>query len=112
MKRRPLFNIPFHLRHVTTVIKSLIKKPKLYHCELANYRHNSNLPFMSKKFIEVTFTFKILKLCLLNCAPSCKKIISMKNFSQVFGPTIAQKLHLLKLQITCFLRQTKAASHC
>ncbi len=27
----------------------------------------------------------------------------MKNFSQVLGPAIAQKLHLLKLQMTCFL---------
>ncbi len=35
----------------------------------------------------------------------------MKNFSQVLGPVIAQKLHLLKLQMTYFLRQTKAASH-
>ncbi len=34
------------------------------------------------------------------------------NFSQVLGPTIAQKLHLLKLQVTCFLRQTKATPHC
>ncbi len=34
----------------------------------------------------------------------------MKNFSQVLGPAIAQKLHLLKLQMICFLRQTKAAS--
>ncbi len=33
-------------------------------------------------------------------------------FSQVSGPAIAQKLHLLKLQMTCFLRQTKAASRC
>ncbi len=39
-----------------------------------------------------------------------QKIISMKNFSQVSGLTIAQKLHLLKLQMICFLRQTKAAS--
>ncbi len=31
----------------------------------------------------------------------------MKNFSQVLGPVIAQKLHLLKLQMTYFLRQTK-----
>ncbi len=35
----------------------------------------------------------------------------MKNFSQVLGPTIAQKLHLLKLQMTYYLRQTKVASH-
>ncbi len=41
-----------------------------------------------------------------------KKKISMKNFNQVLGPNIAQKMHLLKLQMTCFLRQTKAASHC
>ncbi len=27
----------------------------------------------------------------------------MKNFSQVLGPTIAQKMRLLKLQMTCFL---------
>ncbi len=40
----------------------------------------------------------------------CKKIISMKNFSQVLDPAIAQKLLLLKLQMTCFLHQTKAAS--
>ncbi len=40
------------------------------------------------------------------------KMISMKNFSQVSGPAIAQKLHLLKLQMTCFLRQIKAASRC
>ncbi len=45
-------------------------------------------------------------------ARNWKKMISMKNFSQVLGPTIAQKLHLLKLQMTCFLRQTKAASRC
>ncbi len=38
-----------------------------------------------------------------------KKMISMKNFSQVLGP-IAQKLLLLKLQMTYFWRQTKAAS--
>ncbi len=31
---------------------------------------------------------------------SLLKIISMKNFSQVLGPTIAQNLLLLKLQIT------------
>ncbi len=35
---------PFNL----TVIKPLIKKPKLDPCELANYRPISNLPFMSK----------------------------------------------------------------
>ncbi len=36
----------------------------------------------------------------------------LKNFSQVLGSAIAQKLHLLKLQMTYFMRQTKAASHC
>ncbi|KAI2645443.1 hypothetical protein H4Q32_026976 [Labeo rohita] len=39
-------------------------------------------------------------------------MISMKNFSQVSGPITAQKLHLLKSLMTCFLCQTKAASHC
>ncbi len=28
----------------------------------------------------------------------------MNNFSQVSGPTITQKLHLLRLQMTCFLQ--------
>ncbi len=41
-----------------------------------------------------------------------QQMISMKNYSQDLGPAIAQKLHLLKLQMTCFLHQTKAASHC
>jgi len=40
-----------------------------------------------------------------------KKMIFMENFSQVLGPAIAQKLLLLKLQMTA-LHQTKAASHC
>ncbi len=74
---------PFKL----AVIKPLIKKPKLDPCELANYRPISNLLFMSN-FLE--------KMCLLNCAPSCKNMISMNNFSQVLGPGITQKLHLLK----------------
>ncbi len=107
----PLLNIinsSLSLGHVPkpfklAVIKPLIKKPQLDPSELANYRPISNLPFMSK-ILE--------KLCLLNCAHSCKKIISVKNFSQVSGPAIAQKLHLLRLQMTCFLHQTKAASHC
>ncbi len=106
----PLLNIinsSLSLGHIAkpfklAVIKPLIKKPQLDPSELANYRPISNLPFMSN-ILE--------KLCLLNCAPSCQKIISMRNFSQVLGPVIAQKLHLLKLQITCFLHQTKAASH-
>ncbi len=46
------------------------------------------------------------------CSLQKKKKISMKNFSKLLGPTIAEKLHLLKLQMTYFLRQAKAASHC
>ncbi len=75
----PLLNIinsSLSLGHVPkpfklAVIKPLIKKPQLDPSELANYRPISNLPFMSK-ILE--------KLYLLNCAPSCKKIISVKNF--------------------------------
>ncbi len=78
-------------------------KLKLDPCELVNYRPISYLPFMSKIFEKVVST----QLCSF-----LQKMISMKNFSQVLGPTIAQKLHLLKLQMTCFLHQTKAASHC
>ncbi len=91
---------PFKL----AVIKPLIKKPKLDPCELANYRPISNLPFMSK-ILEKVVSAQL-------CSFFAKKMISMKNFSQVLGPAIAQKLHLLKLQMTCFLRQTKAASRC
>ncbi len=91
---------PFKL----AVIKPLIKKPKLDPCELANYRPISNLPFMSK-ILEKVVSAQL-------CSFFVKKMISMKNFSQVLGPAIAQKLHLLKLQMTCFLRQTKAASRC
>ncbi len=87
----PLLNIinsSLSLGHVPktfklAVIKPFIKKPKLDPCELANYRPISNLLFMSI-------------FCLLNFAPSRKKNISMKNFSQVLGPDISQKLHLLK----------------
>ncbi len=107
----PLLNIinsSLSLGHVPkpfklAVIKPLIKKPKLDPCELANYRPISNLPFLSIFFENV----ESAQLCSF-----LLKIISMKNFSQVLGPAIAQKLHLLKLQITCFLRQTKVASHC
>ncbi len=80
-----------------------MKKPQLDPSELANYRPISNLPFMSKIFEKVVSA----QLCSF-----LQKKISVKNFSQVSGPAIAQKLHLLRLQITCFLRQTKAASHC
>ncbi len=48
-----------------------------------------------------TFLEKVVSAQL--CSFLQKKIISMKNFSQVSGPTIAQKLHLLKLQMTCLL---------
>ncbi len=73
----PLLNIinsSLSLGHVPkpfklAVIKPLIKKPKLDPCELANYRPISNLPFMSIFFF---------KLCLLNCAPSCTKMISWR----------------------------------
>ncbi len=91
---------PFKL----AVIKPLIKKPQLDPSELANYRPISNLPFMSK-ILEKVVSAQL-------CSFLQKKIISVKNFSQVSGPTIAQKLHLLRLQMTCFLHQTKAASHC
>ncbi len=81
---------PFKL----AAIEPLIKKPKLDPCELANYRPISNLPLMSKILEKVS-----AQLCSL-----LQKKLSMKNFSQVLGPAIAQKLHLLKLQMTFFLR--------
>ncbi len=107
----PLLNIinsSLSLGHVPksfklAVIKPLIKKPQLDPSELANYRPISNLPFMSKILEKVVCSIVLIL---------AKKNISVKNFSQVSGPTIAQKLHLLKLQMTCFLHQTKAASHC
>ncbi len=108
----PLLNIinsSLSLGHVPkpfklAVNKPLIKKPKLDPCELANYRPISNLQFMSKCVRKSCFCSIVLLLA--------KKMISMKNFSQVSGPVIAQKLHLLKLQMTDFWRQTKAASRC
>ncbi len=62
---------PFKL----AVIKPFIKKPKLDPCELANYRPISNLLFMSK-FLK--------KLCLLNCAPSCKTKYIFEEFQSGF----------------------------
>ncbi len=108
----PLLNIinsSLSLGHVPkpfklAVIKPLIKKPQLDPCELANYRPISNLPFMSK-ILEKVVSAQL-------CSFLQKKNISVENFSQVSDPTIAQKLHLLRLQMTCFLHQTKAASHC
>ncbi len=106
----PLLNInsSLSLGHVPkafklAVIKPLIKKPQLDPSEQPNYRSISNLPFMSKILEKVVSA----QLCSF-----LQKKISVKNFSQVSGPTIAQKLHLLRLQMTCFLHQTKAASHC
>ncbi len=90
---------PFKL----VVIKPLIKKPKLDPYDLENYRPISNFPFMSKIFEKIVSA----KFCSF-----LQKMISMKNFSQVLDLTIAKKLNLLKLQMTCFLRKTKAASHC
>ncbi len=104
----PLLNIinsSLSLGHVPkpfklAVIKPFIKKTKLDPCELANYRPISNLPFMSK-FVRKSCVCSIVLLL-------AKKMISMKNFSHVLGSTIAQKLHLLKLQMTSFWRQTKS----
>ncbi len=112
LAEEPLLNIinsSLSLGHVPkpfelAVIKPLIKKPQLDPSELANDRPISNLPFMSK-ILEKVVSAQL-------CSFLQKKKISVKNFSQVSGPTIAQKLHLLRLQMTCFLRQTKAASHC
>ncbi len=106
--RLNIINSSLSLGHVPkpfklAVIKPLIKKPQLDPSELANYRPISNLPFMSKILEKVVSA----QLCSF-----LQKMISVKNFSQVSGPAIAQKLHLLRLQMTCFLHQTKAASHC
>ncbi len=110
----PLLNIinsSLSLGHVPkpfklAVIKPLIKKLQLDPSELANYRPISNLPFMSKSLEKV--------VSAQLCSFLQKKIIyeEFQFQSQVSCPIIAQKLHLLKLQMTCFLRQTKAASLC
>ncbi len=68
----PLLNIinsSLSLGHVPkpfklAVIKPLIKKPKLDHCELANYRPISILPFISKKLTKLFHS-----LCIW--VPSC-----------------------------------------
>ncbi len=88
---------PFKL----VIIKPLIKKPKLDPCELVNYKPISNLPLMSK-MLEKVGSAHLSSLLQNNYI--------YEEF--VLGPAIAQKLHLLNLQMTCFLRQTKAASHC
>ncbi len=72
-------------------------------CELANYRPISNLPFMSK-ILEKVVSAQLCSFLLKNYI--------YEEFQSGFRPAIAQKLHLLKLQMTCFLRQTKAASRC
>ncbi len=97
----PLLNInsSLSLGHIPkpfklAVIKPFIKKPQLDPSELG---------------ITDPFQFSCF---MAKYAPSCEKIQSIKYFRQVSGPTIAHKLHLLKLQMTRFLRQTKAASHC
>ncbi len=90
---------PFKL----AVIKPFIKKPKLDPCELANYRPISNLPFMSK-ILEKVVSAQLCSFLLKNDI--------YEEFQSGFRPAIAQKLHLLKLQMTYFLRQTKAASRC
>ncbi len=89
----PLLNIinsSLSLGHIPkpfklVVIKPLKKKPKLDPCELANYRPISNLPFMSKMLEKVASA----QLC-----------------------SFLQKDYIYEEQMTCFLRQTKAASHC
>ncbi len=63
----------------------------------------SNLPFMSKILEKVVSA----QLCSF-----LQKNYIYEEFQSGFRPVIAQKLHLLKLQMTCFLRQTKAASRC
>ncbi len=92
----PLLNIissSLSLGHVPkqfklAVIKPLIKKPKLDPCELANYRPISNLSFMSK----------ILE-----------KVVSAQLCSFLLKNYIYEEFHR---QMTCFLRQIKAASRC
>ncbi len=64
-------------------------------CELANYRPISNLPFTS------IFFEKVVSAQL--CSFLLKNDIS-EEFESGFRPAIAQKLHLLKLQMNCFLR--------
>ncbi len=77
-----------------------------YSCSAAISLNSINLLLLT------TFSPSGLPLLCDMCSFLQKKKISMKNFSQVLGLTIAQKLHLLKLQMTCFLRQTKATSYC
>ncbi len=61
------------------VIKPLIKKPKLDHCELANYRPISNLPFMSIFFEKVVSA----QLCSFCHSLSSSAFVS----SPLYGPS-------------------------
>ncbi len=77
---------PFKL----VVIKPLFKKPQIDPSELANYRPISNFLFKSK-ILEKVVSAQLCSLLQF-------LFISVKNFSQVSGPTInvSSKLHAKK----------------